>query len=141
MRLFLDTSVLLAACASAGGASREIFRVAGVNGWLPVATPYVVDEVLRNLPDFPVTASSEWVRLRPAVLIMDDVLTLDRPVVFPVTKDKPMLFGALAWADVLLTLDRGDFGRLLGTSFYGMPVLRPGEFLERERAAGRLRSL
>lgn len=61
-------------------------------------------------------------------------------MVFPVSKDKPILFGALAWADVLLTLDRGDFSALLGTSFYGMPVLRPGDFLHRERAAGRLRS-
>lgn len=87
------------------------------------------------------SASGEWVRLRAELLVMDDVLTVDRPVVFPVSKDKPVLFGALAWADALLTLDRGDFGPLLGTSFYGMPVLRPGEFLERERAAGRLESL
>ena len=141
MRLFLDTSVLLAACASASGASREIFRIARMNRWVLVATPYVVEEVLRNLPDFPVSASGEWVRLRREILVMDDVLTLNRPVVFPVSKDKPVLFGALAWADALLTLDRGDFTALLGTSFYGMPVLRPGDFLERERAAGRLRSL
>jgi hypothetical protein len=40
---------------------------------------------------------------------------------------------------MLLTLDSADFGDLLGTSFYGMPVLRPGQFLHRERAAGRLR--
>ena len=138
MRLFLDTSVLLAACASASGASREIFRVAGANGWVLVATPYLVEEVLRNLPDFPIAASGEWVRLRREMLVMDDVLTLNRPVVFPVSKDKPILFGALAWADVLVTLDGGDFGVLLGTSFYGMPVLHPGEFLQRERAAGRL---
>ena len=50
MRLFLDTSVLISACASARGASREIFRLAGVNGWVLVVTPYVVEEVLRNLP-------------------------------------------------------------------------------------------
>ena len=50
-----------------------------------------------------------------------------------------MLFSALAWADALITLDRGDFTTLLGTSFYGLAVLRPGQWLERERAAGRLR--
>ena len=65
-----------------------------MNGWVLVATPYVVEEVLRNLPDFPVPASGEWVRLRAEILVMDDVLTLDRPVVFPVSKDKPILFGA-----------------------------------------------
>jgi hypothetical protein len=57
--------------------------------------------------------------------------------VFPGAKDKPSLFGALAWADVLLTLDRGDFQTLLGNSVYGMPVLTPGAFLERERTNGR----
>lgn len=139
MRIFLDTSVMLSACASSRGASRELFRLAGVNGWLLVTTPYAIDEVLRHLPDFPVTASGEWVALRPSILVMDDVLTVDLPVVFSASKDKPILFGALAWADVLLTLDRGDFEKLLGSSFYGMPVLKPGDFLERERTAGRLK--
>lgn len=139
MRLFLDTSVMLSACVSSRGASREIFRSSGINGWVLVTTPYAIEEVLRHLSDFPVSASADWVSLRPSVLVMDDVLTVDLPVVFPVAKDKPILFGALAWADVLLTLDRGDFETLLGTSFYGMPVLRPGAFLERERAQGRLK--
>ena len=70
---------------------------------------------------------------------MDDVLTVDRPAVFPVTKDRPILFSALAWADVLLTHDRGDFHELLGIRFYGLLVLTPGMFLEREPAEGRLR--
>ena len=130
MRLFLDTSVLLSACASPRGASREIFRLAALNGWLLLTTPYVVDEVLRNLPSFPADASAEWVRLRQQLALMNDVLTLDRPV----------LFGALAWADVLLTLDRTDFGSVLGHEFYGLPVLKPGMFLECERADGRLKS-
>jgi hypothetical protein len=139
MRLFLDTSVLLAASASASGASRELFRRAPANGWVLVATPYALDELLRHLPDFPVAATHDWTSLRPSLLVMDDVFTLDYPVVFPVPKDRPILFGALAWSDVLLTLDRNDFGRYLGDAFYGMPVLKPGTFLERERTAGRLR--
>jgi hypothetical protein len=69
---------------------------------------------------------------------MDDVLTLDRPVVFLSGKDRPILFSALAWADVLLTLDHGDFGALMGQPFYELVVLKPGTFLERERVAGRL---
>jgi hypothetical protein len=70
---------------------------------------------------------------------MDDVLTLDRPVVFHASKDRPVLFSALAWADVLLTLDRGDFGALMAEPFYGLLVLKPGAFLQQERAAGRLK--
>ena len=52
---------------------------------------------------------------------------------------KTVLFTAAAWAEVLLTLDRGDFGALMGTGFYGLDILTPGDFLERERAAGRLK--
>jgi len=58
---------------------------------------------------------------------------------FSAGKDKPILFGALAWADVLLTLDRGDFGGFMDGPFYGLLVFKPGVFLDRERAAGRLR--
>ncbi len=139
MRLFLDTSVLLAASGSMAGASREIFRRASANGWVLVSTPYALEEALRNLPDFPPSASAEWARLRPALLVMDDVFTLDRPAVFRAAKDRPILFSALAWADILLTLHRGDFGALMDKSFYGLLVLKPGVFLERERAAGRLK--
>ena len=40
MRLFLDTSVLLAGSGSPAGASRELFRLAPRNGWtLAVLTP------------------------------------------------------------------------------------------------------
>jgi hypothetical protein len=68
-----------------------------------------------------------------------DVWTVDRPAVFGSAKDRPVLFTAAAWAEVLLTLDRGDFGALMGTGFYGLDILTPGDFLERERAAGRLK--
>jgi predicted nucleic acid-binding protein len=139
VRLFLDTSVVLSGCVSAAGASREIFRAAPPNGWVLVATPYVAAETERNLPQFSTEATSQWLKLRPGLLLMDDVLTLHLPAVFPVRKDRPVLFSALAWADVLLTLDRGDFSKLLGGEFYGMPILKPGDFLERERRAGRLK--
>ena len=139
MRLFLDTSVLLAASGSAAGASREIFRRAAANDWVLVSTPYALEEVLHNLPGLRPSASAEWARLRPALLVMDDVLTLDRATLFQAAKDRPILFSALAWADILLTLDRGDFGSLMHQPFYGLLVLKPGLFLERERAAGRLK--
>lgn len=137
--LFLDTSVLLAASASNTGASREIFHRASINQWTLVTTPYVLEEVLRNLPSLPISAAIHWPRLRPALRLMDDVITLDRPTVFEPAKDRPILFSALAWADVLLTLDRGDFGALMNQAFYGLLILKPGAFLEQERAAGRLR--
>lgn len=140
MRLFLDTSVLLAACGSTTGASHEIFRQAGVHHWVLMATPYVIGEALNNLADFPPLAAARWANLRADLLVLDDVLTLDRPAVFAARKDRPILFSALAWADVLLTRDTGDFGEILGGSFYELLVLTPGAFLQRERAAGRLKT-
>lgn len=138
MRLFLDTSVLLATCGSPTGASREIFCLAPGRGWVLIATPYVIEEVLNNLVDLRPVASAEWAKLRADLLVLDDILTLDRVAVFPASKDRPILFSALAWADALLTLDSGDFGALLKKRFYDLLVLKPGDFLHRERAVGRL---
>ena len=70
--------------------------------------------------------------------MVDDIVSLDRPVVFAASKDRPILLTALAWADVLLTLDKADFGDVLGGTFYGLRVLLPYEFLGQERVAGRL---
>lgn len=96
MRIFLATSVLLAASRSLAGASIEISRRAAPNGWILVSTPYVLEEVLRNLPNLAPSASAERARLRPSLLLMRDVLALDRPAVFRAAKDRPILFSALA---------------------------------------------
>ncbi len=138
MRLFLDSSVLLAACGSGKGASREIFTRAFDRGWVLLASPYVIEEVLNNLSGLHPEATGEWARLRPFLTLVDDVLTLDRAAVFEPAKDRPILFTALAWSQALLTLDRADFGAMLGHSFYDLPILTPGMFLAREREAGRL---
>jgi hypothetical protein len=137
VKLFLDASVLLAAAASAQGASRAIFDSPAVQGWALLSSPYAINEVLRNLRKVSPQATSQWVRLRPKITLVDDVLAMDRPVVFTASKDRPILFSALAWADVLLTLDKQDFADVLGGTFYGLHVLLPYDFLERERSAGR----
>lgn len=81
---------------------------------------------------------ADWQQLKPQIRLCEDVLSLHLATIFPKTKDRPILFGALAWADVLLTLDHQDFGVLLGKQFYGLPIFRPGPFLEHERAEDRL---
>ena len=96
--------------------------------------------MIANLGDLAANATSDWATLRPDLALVDDVLTLDRAAVFEPAKDRPILFSALAWSQVLLTHDRGDFGALFGNTFYGLSILTPGMFLERERAAGRLRA-
>ena len=48
VRLFLDTSVLLAACASERGASREIFRRCRAQGWRLFSLMVVVSDNSRE---------------------------------------------------------------------------------------------
>jgi predicted nucleic acid-binding protein len=139
VNLFLDTSVLLAACGSSTGASREIFHRARLNDWILITTPYVVDEVVRNLDRLPPSGVAEWNSIARQLLVLGDVFTIDRPVVFRPAKDKPILFAALAWAEVLLTLDQADFAELMQQSFYGLKVMRPGLFLESVRSKTLLR--
>ena len=103
-----------------------------------MASPWVVSEVTRNLAKFPVAATADWLRLRRQLVIVDDVVSLGRALVFPASKDRPVLVSALASAEVLLTLDREDFMGVLGAQCYGLPILLPSAFLERERSAGRL---
>lgn len=98
----------------------------------------MLGEVIRNLRKFSAEATSQWQRLCPQLVLVDDIVSLDRALVFPVSKDRPVLVTALASAEVLLTLDRDDFLGALGKQCYGMDILLPFDFLSRERAAGRL---
>lgn len=102
--------------------------------------PWVVTEVVRNLRKFPLAATHNWLRIRPQLTLVDDVVSINRVVVFPVSKDRPVLLTAMATSQVLLTLDRDDFAGLLGSHFYGLPLMPPSEFLEGERQARRLKS-
>jgi len=138
VNVFLDSSVLLAACGSAAGASRAIIDAASAQGWSLLTSSYVLAEVEANLAALPAGSSDSWSRIRAKLEAVPDVLTFEWPAVFAPARDRPILFTAAAWAEVLLTLDRRDFADLLGTSFYGLAILKPGDFLQRERAAGRL---
>lgn len=137
MRIFLDTSVILAGVESVAGASRYVLSHASRHGWTLVVSPYVLEEVTRNL-----AAGSagrlEWFaeRVRRFEQVAD-VLTLDRIAVVPASKDRPVLFTAFESCEVLLTLDRKDFDPL-GDNFYTLRIRRPGQFMSEERAAGRL---
>lgn len=140
MRVFLDSSVVLAACGRKAGASHAVFELAFIQGWKLLTCDYVLREVDRNVREqLPETAILEWRILRPALAVVADELTHPWPVVFPAAKGRPVLFTAASIADVLLTLDRADFGALFTTGFYGLAVMKPGDFLLRERSLGRLK--
>jgi len=131
VRLFLDSSVLLAAAGSSKGASRLLFDHAASRGWQLLTANYCLREAEFNLPKVGKKAELGWnVIIRPAVVTTVTRLTLDRPLIYRATKDRPVVISALSQkADYLLTLDRDDFHDLLGRSVYGLPIRTPGEFL------------
>lgn len=140
MILFCDTSVLLAACGSSSGASRYVFEQATLYGWRLVSCPWCVLEAVKNAPKLPGSAMVVWRdEIEPALDIVSDALTLDKLLVFPKSKDRPVLLAALAAeADVLLTLDRADFQNAIGDVIYGMDIRTPGGFLMDQRRAGEI---
>jgi predicted nucleic acid-binding protein len=138
LKIFLDSSVAIAASLSETGASREIFNHAIRQGWRLFVSSWVLREVRDNLANKQPDAAHAWISLRAHTTVETDELTFDWPIVFEASKDKPVLYTALACADVLLTLDRRDFRDLLGQTIYGLHVLTPGGFLRNEREGGRL---
>lgn len=138
MRVFLDSSVVLAACGSDRGASAYLFAEADRGLWQLLVSPYVESEVTGNLMELPSSWSSKWRKYRPILSVVDDVTALPHAVVFAAKKDRPVLFSAFAYADVLLVLDIADFGPLMGTGFYGLSVMTPGAFLKGLRESGAL---
>jgi hypothetical protein len=91
--------------------------MASQNAWTLLTSPYVLNEVSKNLFKLGTQATTDWAVLFPNLVVAKDVWTLDRPVVFEPAKDRPVLFTATAWATVFLTLDMGDFGKLMERAF------------------------
>ncbi len=138
MRLFLDTSVLLAASGSGKGASRFVVTEAAARGWELVSSDYCDEETRRNLPKVGRSAATAWKNeIAPRVRFVRASVALDKPLVFPKAKDRPVVITALAVrSDWLLTLDEGDFHTKLGREVYGLRIATPGEFLVEQRAQG-----
>ena len=139
MKLFLDSSVLLTAAAQRTGASRAILDAAPEAGWELQASNYVFREVAANMHRLPAEAAVEWPILAERLVIVRDLTSFDYAVVFSPGKDRPILFTAAGWADVLLTWDRQHFGRFFESGFYSLRVSTPADFLASERQAGRFR--
>jgi hypothetical protein len=135
VNLFLDANVALAACGRPSE-SRAIFDLAPRNGWTLMISGYVIAEVTLNLPRLGApTAGRDWgSNCSPYAMYgqWTDPPSSVRP------KTGQFFYGRSVVASIT-TLDRGDFGAVMGGRFYRLDVLTPGDFLERERSAGRLK--
>ncbi len=130
MRIFLDSSVLLSACGSGKSLSRLITEIAPTRGWHLISASYCRAETSKNIGKLGEEAALKWPDMQAKVEWVPNALTSTKPLLLTASKDKPVLISALAAkCAVLLTLDKADFGILLGTTVYGMLVSTPREFL------------
>lgn len=136
MNILLDTSVILAACGSANGASRTVFTLHRSAEWRLLVGTYGLTEVNANLGKLPADAKREWAVLSPQLQTVRDIVTFRHPLTPLKSKDIPVLATALAWADVLLTLDEADFGPWIGKSFNKLQIFKPADFLMQQRRLG-----
>lgn len=91
---------------------------------------YCRAETGKNILKLGVTAVARWPEMQTQIEWVPNALTSRKPLLLAASKDKPVLISALAArSDVLLTLDKADFGLLLGTLVYGMQVSTPRAFL------------
>lgn len=89
MKLFLDSSVLLAASGSAKGASRLLMVESADWGLELVSSLYCFEETRQNLPKLGIQAEADFEQnVAPFVECIETRLLVDRPLVFPVTKDR-----------------------------------------------------
>lgn len=130
MRIFLDSSVLLSACGSEKSLSRLITEIAPERGWRLISASYCRAETIKNIGKLGADAILKWPEIQTKVEWVPNALTSRKPLLLTASKDKPVLISALAAkCEVLLTLDKGDFGLLLGTTVFRMRVDTPRDFL------------
>lgn len=136
MRILLDSSVLLSACGSEKSLSRLITEIAPQRGWRLISASYCRAETSKNLGKLGAGAILKWPDMQSKVEWVPNALTSRKLLLLTASKDKPVLISALAAnCEVLLTLDKGDSGLLLGKRVYGMRVDTPRDFLIGERLA------
>lgn len=129
MTLFLDASVLLAACGSDHGASYWLILHASSLNLQLLTSRFALDEVHRNLSKLPPVATKRLNLLFASIKSVEDVLTTPHAVVFSPAKDRPILLTAFANAEILLTLDRQDFSEQIGSSFYSLRIMTPADLI------------
>ena len=128
-RVFLDANVLVSAALTPTSGLHELWDTEGTR---LLGSPHVITEARRNVTDAIAKARLEKLIARLVVLPAEpaDFPLVPDPGLPP--KDRPVLLAAVvAQADYLLTGDATHFGALYGSSFGGVVVQRPGEYLRR----------
>lgn len=115
MRIFIDTSVFVSACASQIGGSHYLFAIACIDPRLQLVTnSYALIEARRNVEKKLPQASDRLAELTTAkeVIVAQEppIALIELAATVINAKDAPILAGALfARADILCSLDKKDF--------------------------------
>ena len=137
-RIFLDSSVLFSAVASATGGSRALIVLAELRMVRLVVSQLVFVEVERNLHRKAPMLLADFAELRASIQweIVPDPTTeqVQACLQVIVPKDAPILAAALAAKPYcLVTLDGRDFDQPAVHSLATFPVQKPSELLENIR--------
>lgn len=130
-RLFLDANILVSAALKPDSRIAGLWRMDDVR---LVASPHVLAEARRNMPDAATASRLETLAERLVILPSEpaDFEIADDPGLPP--KDRPVLLAAIvARADYLLTGDLTHFGKCLGRTIEGVKIVLPGEYLRKEQ--------
>ncbi|TSC75087.1 MAG: hypothetical protein G01um101430_588 [Parcubacteria group bacterium Gr01-1014_30] len=135
MRVFLDTSCIIAAVLSQTGGSFRIVSEAEVRGITIIVSRYVIREAEKNiLLKYPECAESLLNIASSFTFVRDPSLRDVKRLSEVVDKDDAPVLGAalLSRADALLTLDHRDFIQNIKVqkSFPLLKIMTPGEFIK-----------
>ncbi len=137
-RIFLDSSVIIAACGSRSGASHAVIVMAEIGLFKVLISEQVIEECDRNITK----------KLPKALPIFRQILNVTNPEILPnpsITdvakwetliepKDAPILTAALlAQSDRLLSLNTRDFTPSVAQQS-GLKIQTPSEFIQEIRS-------
>ena len=134
LRVFLDTSAILAGLNSPTGAAGVILAACFSKQITPVISPDVIEEAKRNIfLKFPhlTTAWQSFLLIPPSVAKNPTIKQVQAAYNVLPTSDAPILAAAIATKpNALVTWNTRHFLRKAVTEMVDFPILTPGDFLK-----------
>ena len=135
LRVFVDTSALLAGLNSPYGAAGTILAACFAHDLIPIISPQIIEEAERNIPSkFPhiAMAWASFLLIPPEITPAPSPAQVRRAHKILPTSDAPILASAVtAKPDALITWNTKDFLQKEVIASVSFPILIPQQFLER----------
>ena len=135
LKIFLDTSALLAGLNSPQGAAGVILAACFTKQIVPIISGQVIEEANRNIPlKFPgmMNAWQSFLLIPPMIIKEASSKQIKAAYDILPTSDAPILATVIAVKpDALVTWNTKDFMRKSVITAVNFPILTPGEFLHK----------